>query len=355
MHRIIAGDYSWMSFRIDRASQFPRYHHVSRKDHSSVQRINLRSYTLLLLHALYLIYSEARQLLSRLYGILSGLILTSSSRELIKSDISTLTKLPSHLAVIMTQGDLDTLIDGVANLAAWSICSSIPILTIFEERGELKGMDSSLQVAIKRKLRRYFRDTKKIAISTPAWGSTGTNFMDDDVTIPDLEINILCRDDGRESLLELTRSLCKLAARNCSTTNSTEPQRNAQIQHSIQKYHSEPALAKTHVATNTNYATKHKFLQGHSEPAVEVISETSNVLSSRDVTISFMDAHLAESTISEPNLLLVFSPKTSLNGFPPWSLRLCEICYVQGSQGVTYRGFLKGLRRYARAEMRFGH
>lgn len=312
---------------------------------------------MLAIHGLYVLYFKCRSLVLWTSAFLTGIILTSSTRELIKSDISTLNKLPSHLALIVTQRDLALLLDEVSEVAAWSICCAIPMLTIYEERGNLKGMDSSLQVAIKRKLRRYFRDVKKIKIITPSWGLSGEHLATDEVAIPDLEINILSRDDGREAILEITKSLCNLACQSrLLTSNKRIEIGNKETKRVIDI--EKPELSRSPVGPHDLVkAASHKRssqLRGKLD-ASQYGNEAPIMLSSQDVTISFLDAHLAESTISEPNLLLVFSSRKSLEGFPPWSLRLCEIYYAGEFGHVTYRAFLKGLQRYARAEMRFGH
>jgi dehydrodolichyl diphosphate syntase complex subunit NUS1 len=65
----------------------------------------------------------------------------------------------------------------------------------------------------------------------------------------------------------------------------------------------------------------------------------------------------------EPNLLLIFGPYVKLDGYPPWQIRLTEIfctgdrggsSFTGGQDAVEYQGFLSGLWRYARAQMRFG-
>lgn len=66
----------------------------------------------------------------------------------------------------------------------------------------------------------------------------------------------------------------------------------------------------------------------------------------------------------EPDLLIIFGPYVNLDGYPPWQIRLTEI-FCTGDRGssitggndfeaVEYQGFLRGLWRYARAQMRFG-
>jgi len=65
----------------------------------------------------------------------------------------------------------------------------------------------------------------------------------------------------------------------------------------------------------------------------------------------------------EPDLLIVFGPYVKLDGYPPWQVRLTEIFCVGDSGGdvsgrvgarVEYQAFLRGLWRYAGADMKFG-
>jgi undecaprenyl pyrophosphate synthase len=58
--------------------------------------------------------------------------------------------------------------------------------------------------------------------------------------------------------------------------------------------------------------------------------------------------------MTEPDLLLLFSPSVDLQGYPPWQLRLTEIFHVQDNQGVGYQVFYRALCNFAKAQMRFG-
>lgn len=74
-----------------------------------------------------------------------------------------------------------------------------------------------------------------------------------------------------------------------------------------------------------------------------------------DISTELIDAEISESVMSEPDLLLLFGDRTVLEGYPPWQVRLTEIYGVQDHVGgVEYAVFLRGLYRFAKAEMRFG-
>jgi dehydrodolichyl diphosphate syntase complex subunit NUS1 len=77
-------------------------------------------------------------------------------------------------------------------------------------------------------------------------------------------------------------------------------------------------------------------------------------ISSSDISIDLVDAEISESVMGEPDLLVLFGPTVELSGYPPWQLRLTEIFQVQDNQGVGYQVFLRALYNYANAQMRFG-
>lgn len=70
--------------------------------------------------------------------------------------------------------------------------------------------------------------------------------------------------------------------------------------------------------------------------------------------------------MTEPDLLILFSPRVYLQGFPPWQIRLTEILYVLSikdsvnlshlpdNTNFSYSVFLRALQMYERAEMRLG-
>lgn len=67
--------------------------------------------------------------------------------ELIQKDVRGLKRLPEHLSVILQlkkeDDALDVLMDEVAELTAWSACSGIPTLSIYERSGMQLPSESS--------------------------------------------------------------------------------------------------------------------------------------------------------------------------------------------------------------------
>lgn len=80
-----------------------------------------------------------------------------------------------------------------------------------------------------------------------------------------------------------------------------------------------------------------------------------NKLQPSDISAELIDAEISESVMGEPDLLIVFGDRVVLDGYPPWQARLTEIYGVQDHVGgVGYQVFLRGLYRFAKAEMKFG-
>lgn len=77
-------------------------------------------------------------------------------------------------------------------------------------------------------------------------------------------------------------------------------------------------------------------------------------LSSADISIELVDAELTESIMGEPDLLILFGPHVELSGYPPWQIRLTEIFHVPDNQGVGYQVFYRGLCKFSHAQMRLG-
>ena len=79
-----------------------------------------------------------------------------------------------------------------------------------------------------------------------------------------------------------------------------------------------------------------------------------NKLLPEDISSQLIDAEISESVMGEPELLILFAPEIKLDGYPPWQIRLTEIFHEPDNTEVEYLVWLKGLYRFARAEMRFG-
>ncbi|RUP39366.1 hypothetical protein BC936DRAFT_138353 [Jimgerdemannia flammicorona] len=84
----------------------------------------------------------------------------------------------------------------------------------------------------------------------------------------------------------------------------------------------------------------------------------SGALSSKDIDINLVDKFLRKQDLTEPNLMIVIGGTphkyVSLEGFPPWHVRLTEIVNMSGHDRIDYTLFLRSLYRYSKVEQRFG-
>ncbi|GLI77993.1 hypothetical protein PoHVEF18_006290 [Penicillium ochrochloron] len=240
--------------------------------------------------------------------------------ELIRKDVRGLKRLPEHLSVILTlhkeDDALAVLMDEVAELAAWSACAGIPQLSVYEKSGVLKSCIPALHQIISTKLASYFGTPSQqpslqlFAPHHPIHG-TAPNPKSD---TPSLTLLLLSSTDGRETIVDLTKTLAEMSQ--------------------------------------------------------------NGKLSPEDITPELVDAEISEITTQplqasgrgvsplkpEPDLLLVFGPFLKLDGYPPWQIRLTEMyCTGDRNHGMTgygeaveYQGFMRGLWHYAGAQMRFG-
>jgi len=272
-------------------------------------RLQLHALIYALIHALFSIYIRFRQayhaVSDRIFAVLYH---HHRTPELIKKDVKGLSRLPEHLSVILKLEDggrggagLENLIDDVAEIAAWCACVGIPMLSVYEQTGILKAFIPTAHRAITKKLSSYF-GSQQPALSiraphVPSLESAPTSPMassapDPNLQPPQLSLLFLSEEDGRDSIVDLTKTLAEMSQR--------------------------------------------------------------SKLSPADISSDLVDAELSESVMSEPDLLILFGPKAELSGYPPWQIRLTEIFHVNDNHGVGYQVFLRALYNYANAQMRFG-
>lgn len=220
---------------------------------------------------------------------------------------------------------LDALLDEVAELAAWSVAVGIPLLSIYEPTGCLKNCIPGAHEVVRARFRSYFGEARVPSLQmraphVPSYlnGDDDEHYNESertgkhyeyDSTSPGsedeilgagaghLDILLLSEEDGRATMVDLTKTLVEMSQK--------------------------------------------------------------GKISPRDVGLELIDAELEESfSAGGPDLLMLFGDRVVLQGYPPWQLRLTEIyCAGEGSGnggGVDYVTWLRGLYRFAKAEMRFG-
>ncbi|QKX53932.1 uncharacterized protein TRUGW13939_01012 [Talaromyces rugulosus] len=264
--------------------------------------------------------------------------------ELIKKDVKALSRLPEHLSVLLKlrkeEDALHSLMDEAAELAAWTTCAEIPVLSVYERTGVLKSCMPALHKAVSEKLGLYYGsplNQPNLRILAPHHSaycpapsnSTSTKRPKQG----SLTILLLSEADGRETLVDLTKTLAEM-----SQNGKLSP---ADIS---------TKLIDAEISDIT-------YQPSDSSPAgsLEELEGTE---------LKMLPADLFHPVKSEPDLLIIFGPCVKLDGYPPWQVRLTEIyctgdktsSIAGGSEQETaeYQGFLRGLWRYARASFRLG-
>ncbi|KAI5858563.1 Decaprenyl diphosphate synthase-like protein [Tricharina praecox] len=258
-------------------------------------------FVLLVIYTLFSIYLRLRWVYNFVVGhVFAILYYHHRTPQLIAKDVAELRergKFPKHLSVVLEyeREDLDKLIDEVSEIACWCASAGIPRLSVYERTGILKSYISTSHRAVSQQLRSYFgRERPTLRVHAPH----SRTFVNDDTSTDEgseptgLEVMFISEEDGRESMVDLTKTLCEMAQR--------------------------------------------------------------GKLSSEDVSVELIDAEVKENCMGEPDLLVLFSSNITLKGYPPWQLRLTEIYNVTDNDGVGYQVFLRALHSFARTEMRFG-
>lgn len=177
----------------------------------------------------------------------------------------------------------------------WSVR---PSLLLIISLGILKGYITDTQRAVSQKLAAYFGPNfpalsmKAPHIPTIETPASPRAVRSDGQGVKGLSVMLLSAEDGRDSVVDLTKTLTEMSQR--------------------------------------------------------------SKISSADISIELVDAELSESIMGEPDLLILFGPHVELSGYPPWQIRLTEIFHVQDNQGVGYQVFYRALLKYAGAQMRMG-
>ncbi|KIV85925.1 hypothetical protein PV11_01576 [Exophiala sideris] len=320
------------------ASQKPRGH---KRRVRPYLKAKLHFLIFFLIQFIFGVYVRLRQFY---HGILDRLLAIRHyhhrTPEYIQRDVKSLDRIPEHLSVILKfkseeDGGLEALLDEVAELSAWSACAGIPLLSVYEKSGILKTYITSLQDLVDQKLASYFGPAPKApslrvfapnlpstSLSPQLLARTPNDGLSATSQRPHLDLLLLSATDGRDTLVDLTRTLAEMAqAQKISHKDITSNLINTEI------------------------------------------SATTAITDNRPVNDRGSPKSNKEVGAGEPDLVIVFGPYVKLDGYPPWQIRLSEIYCVgdpssdssdSASTRVEYQAFLRGLWKYAGAEMRFG-
>ncbi|CRK19288.1 hypothetical protein BN1708_012592 [Verticillium longisporum] len=265
-------------------------------------KLHLALFTIM--HSIFSLYIRIRQAWHIVaYRISSILFYHHRTPAFIERDVDGLKKKPQHLSVVLKVGqggrhsaELERLVNEAAEIAVWCTCAKIPTLTVYERTGSFKKYLPHVQQSINQKFRSYFgRHQPSLTVSMPHADEVLESPALGDFARADprhLNISFISADDGRESMVDLTRTLAEMSQK--------------------------------------------------------------NKLSPKDIGMDLIGAELSEGIMPEPDLLILFGPHVELDGYPPWPIRLTEIFCLPDNQEVGYQVFLRALRNFANAQFRKG-
>ncbi|CCD22447.1 ditrans,polycis-polyprenyl diphosphate synthase NDAI_0A02900 [Naumovozyma dairenensis CBS 421] len=242
----------------------------------------------------------------------------ANTPQLIRQDVMKLQKIPKRLAAIVEMkpvGDLGGGLKGLLNdsseLVCWTVSAGIKHLVLYDFDGVLKKNVNELRNEIHSQLSKYYgpSNVPRYAIKIPHSNkiyfndpntdkenennaSGGDQEKTQEKKKVSIEISLLSNRDGRETIVDLTKTMADLCA--------------------------------------------------------------SNDLAISDISMQLIDSELTQLVGQEPDLLLYFGPSLDLQGFPPWHIRLTEFYWETDNNEVTYSVFIRGLNQYAGCKMNVG-
>ncbi|CAG8444470.1 6333_t:CDS:2 [Scutellospora calospora] len=181
-----------------------------------------------------------------------------------EKDLKNLDKIPKHLAVLFWGKIEEKRLKEAAQLCCWAWRSGVKMLSIYDVEDDLKHNAQLLQFHIDAFSKHFFIHEKFVPIiRVTALGISTKYSNNEDSNLPDMHVNLISYADGRTRIVEVTK----------------------------------------------NFSEEVK--QG------KMISD--------ELDVEELDRRLSVPQFSEPQLLILFSPKVELEGFPPWHIRLTEI------------------------------
>ncbi|KAL9054961.1 MAG: hypothetical protein Q9162_003816 [Coniocarpon cinnabarinum] len=283
------------------------------------------------------------------------------SPELIQRDVRNVSRLPEHLSIVVDLQSEDTsepaeglekLMADVSEVAAWCACAGIKMLSVYERTGILKLHMSALNELCRRTMRSYYPPENAPGLSLraplqqfspggsrspspiPSAYMNGHNEKESQ-----LELLLLSMGDGRDTLVDLTKTLAEMAQKGKLAPSDITPELiDAEVAESS---FAEPDLLVIMAPSPTSSLIPHRKRRRRMAKPTERL-----VNGAIAPTAKFEESGLRS--------LNGGGGEICLRGYPPWQVRLTEIFYVRDGRGIDYQTFLKALHRYAKAEFRFG-
>ena len=232
----------------------------------------------------------------------------SNTPQLIRQDVVKLNKIPKRLAVILEMkpvGDIGGGLKGILNdsseIVCWTVSAGIGHLILYDFNGVIQSNVDELRNEIYLKLAKYFGpgNVPHFCVRIPHSNKVFYDRPGDtDPTNTEnrrkhaIEISLLSNRDGRETIVDLTKTMADLCC--------------------------------------------------------------NNELEVSDITMELIDNELVQLVGPEPDLLLYFGPSLDIQGFPPWHIRLTEFYWEEDNNQVSYAVFIGVLKSLLIVQLMWG-
>ena len=175
---------------------------------------------LFLIHFIYIIYYRCRRLFRRTVSKVWAVLYYPRGQfaYFIRTDARKLRKRPQHLAIIladhsdMSMEAFDLTFRQICQVSGWCYCAGIATLTLYERSGILKQRSATIFRAVQSHISRVAVAGVKPKVFVYRPQALDAPSLDQlKAQEPDLIINCISESDGRESLVDLTRTLAEMA------------------------------------------------------------------------------------------------------------------------------------------------
>lgn len=127
-------------------------------------------------------------------------------------------RFPGHVSVILElkegardgESSVERFVREAGDIACWSAAAGVNTLSIYERSGTGKRVASRVREGVESAVRAYFAGRSGKSVSVRAVNAPGEVEDEEEV---DLEVLLLSEEDGREAMVDLTKTLCEMAQR----------------------------------------------------------------------------------------------------------------------------------------------
>ncbi|KAJ3231010.1 hypothetical protein HDU81_004091 [Chytriomyces hyalinus] len=282
--------------------------------------------------------------------------------DTVKRDVETLAEtsskpFPSHISMIVPHLNLAHRIEpaaesSIASFIAFSILSGVKTVTVFSEHGTALPVRQSIVSALDPVLSRMH-----MRLVSATWEES--DIVEVTVALPVSHADTVSDSESETSVASANDSGIGSASVSAAHSGADSDDSDSD--------HAHPFLTLANISLRFLDASqgKQKIVSAAKLLAKKALehknSNNAGGSSSRfsdSINLKSVEALCKPSAeMCDPDLLFVIErgqQPLTLHSYPPWELRLTEVCHIRGSHLPTYKHFLEGLAMYSKCERRIG-